>query len=58
MTPADARHDLANAGLVLNETRKKIKKGRTVTEQDADRLAGALKDATDTIEKFIKEHCS
>lgn len=58
MTPADARHDLANAGLVLNETRKKIKKGRTVTEQDADRLSGALKDATDTIEKFIKEHCS
>lgn len=58
MTPADLRHDLANAGLVLNETRKKIKKGRTVTGQDADRLAGALKDATDTIEKFIKEHCS
>ena len=57
MTPADARHDLANAGLVLNETRKKIKKGRTVTEQDADRLSGALKEATDTIEKFIKEHC-
>ena len=57
MTPADARHDLANAGLVLNETRKKIKKGRTVTEKDADRLAGALKDATDTIETFIKEHC-
>ena len=57
MTPADARHDLANAGLVLNETRKKIKKGRTVTEQDADRLSGALKEATDAIEKFIKEHC-
>lgn len=58
MTPADARHDLANAGLVLNETRKKIKKGRTVTEKDADRLAGALKEATDAIEKFIKEFCS
>ena len=57
MTPADLRHDLANTGLVLNETRKKIKKGRTVTEQDADRLAGALKEATDAIEKFIKEHC-
>ena len=58
MTPADARHDLANAGLVLNETRKKIKKGRTVTEKDADRLAGALKEATDAIETFIKEFCS
>ena len=58
MTPADARHDLANAGLVLNETRKKIKKGRTVTEKDADRLAGALKEATDAIETFIKELCS
>lgn len=58
MTIGDIRHDVANAGLVLNQTRKNIQKGRTVTEQDAERLAYALKEVSDAIETLIREFLS